>query len=148
MFTDKCLDLIENTSRVETRQEFSHKDNDLNEDELSVDVSVTETFGKVVLKASPQIFNRVFEKVKNFTQGKIMETGVSGYILAGMVKSLVTVQPAKTLSFYVPHICERIEVAIKERADVNRTDMELQSCLVILTEVRIIKQHIEGGTAL
>lgn len=147
-FTDKCLTLIENTSRLQTRHEIDVMEEDLNDEELAVDCAVADTFSKMLWKASPEIFELVFNRVKRYIQNRIMEAYVSGSILAGMCKSLVSVQPVKALEFFIPHLCQRIEIALSERVASNKSDQELQFSLLLLSEVisiRSVNNFFAGG---
>ena len=52
-----------------------------------------------------------------------------------MCKACVTVEPAKSLNFFVPHLCTKIEARLLDRVQVNKPDRELQYNLILLSEV-------------
>ena len=64
-----------------------------------------------------------------------MPLQVAGNILAVMCKACVTVDPVKTLSFFVPHLCDKIESRLVDRVQDNKADRELQYALILLSEV-------------
>ncbi len=97
-FTDLCLTLIENSSREQTRAEVDLMDEALNEEEITVDAAVTDTFQKMVWRCSPKIFERSFEKLKSYVSSHILEAAVSGSTLASMCKSMAVVSPMLYIS--------------------------------------------------
>ena len=52
-----------------------------------------------------------------------------------MCKACVTVEPVKSLSFFVPHLCAKIEARLADRVQMNKADRELQYALILLSEV-------------
>ena len=52
-----------------------------------------------------------------------------------MCKACVTVEPVKTLKFFVPHLCAKIESRLQDRVQDNKPDRELQYALILLSEV-------------
>ncbi len=138
--TDKILTLVENSSRMETRgTENEPMDEQLNDEEIAVDAGIADTFHKMIFKASPEIFNRVFAKLRDYVRDRILEPAVAGNILAGMCKSAVCVQPESSLKFFVPHLTQRVLNALKERVDVKKADAELHYSLLLLSEVASVR---------
>ena len=76
-FVDQCLLVIENSSREQTRQETDQMDDTLNEEEIAADCTISDTFHKMMVKCSPNIFQLVFKKVKHHVQTRILEPAVS-----------------------------------------------------------------------
>jgi hypothetical protein len=52
-----------------------------------------------------------------------------------MCKACVTVEPVKSLNFFVPHLCSKIESRLIDRVQENKPDRELQYALILLSEV-------------
>ena len=52
-----------------------------------------------------------------------------------MCKACVTVKPTQSLSFFIPHLCEKIEEKLHDRVQDNMPDRELQYALTLLSEV-------------
>ena len=52
-----------------------------------------------------------------------------------MCKACVTVKPVQSLSFFIPHLCEKIEEKLNDRVQDNMPDRELQYALTLLSEV-------------
>ena len=76
-FVDQCLQVIENSSREQTRQETDQMDDTLNEEEIAADCTISDTFHKMMVKCSPSIFQLVFKKIKHHVQTRILEPAVS-----------------------------------------------------------------------
>lgn len=138
-FTDRCMCIIENCSREQTRQDSEALDDYLNEDEMVVDMTISETFQKLVSRCSGQIFDAVFRRIQRHVQTRILEPAVSGSILAGMCNACVVIQPEMTLKFFVPFLCSKVEAILKERVNLRKVDRELQYSMVLLSEVLDIK---------
>ena len=80
-FVDQCLVVIENSSREQTRQETDLMDDTLNEEEIAADCTISDTFQKIMMRCSPNIFQLVFKKVKHHVQTRILEPAVSKALL-------------------------------------------------------------------
>ena len=52
-----------------------------------------------------------------------------------MCKACVTVEPVRSLGFFVPHLCHKIESRLIDRVQDNKPDRELQYALILLSEV-------------
>ena len=76
-FVDQCLQVIENSSREQTRQETDQNDDTLNEEEIAADCTISDTFHKMMVKCSPSIFQLVFKKIKHHVETRILEPAVS-----------------------------------------------------------------------
>ena len=76
-FVDQCLQVIENSSREQTRQETDQMDDTLNEEEIAADCTISDTFHKMMVKCSPSIFQLVFKKIKHHVETRILEPAVS-----------------------------------------------------------------------
>ena len=72
--------VIENSSREQTRQETDQMDETLNEEEIAADCTISDTFQKMMVKSSPNIFQLVFRKIKHHVQTRILEPAVSNKI--------------------------------------------------------------------
>ena len=137
--TDKIMTLVENSSRINTRAETEAMDDALNDEEIAVDAAVADAFHKMVFRCSPKIFERVFKKVREYVRGKILEPAVAGTILAGMCKSVVSVNPTMCLDFFVPHLSDRVMTALRDKGDSKKADIELTFSLLLLAEVCSIR---------
>ena len=137
--TDKIMTLVENSSRINTRAENDAMDDALNDEEIAVDAAVADAFHKMVFRCSPKIFERVFKKVRDYVRGKILEPAVAGTILAGMCKSVVSVNPTMCLDFFVPHLSDRVMTALRDKGDAKKADIELTFSLLLLAEVCSIR---------
>ena len=73
--------VIENSSREQTRQETDQMDETLNEEEIAADCTISDTFQKMMVKSSPNIFQLVFRKIKHHVQTRILEPAVSNKIV-------------------------------------------------------------------
>ena len=78
-FVDQCLQVIENSSREQTRQETDQNDDTLNEEEIAADCTISDTFHKMMVKCSPSIFQLVFKKIKHHVETRVLEPTVSLY---------------------------------------------------------------------
>ena len=78
-FVDQCLLVIENSSREQTRQETDQMDDTLNEEEIVADCTISDTFHKMMVKCSPNVFELVFKKVKHHVQTRILDPAVSNF---------------------------------------------------------------------
>ena len=148
-FTDKCFTLVENSKRQQTRAESDVMEETLNDEEIAVDYAIADTFQKMMLKSSPQLFKLAFNKLKAFVSGRVFEAAVSGSILANMCKSAVSIHPELALDFFIPHLCDRVSRAQVERVDEVKIDVDLQFSLLLLSEVISIKSvayHTAGGS--
>lgn len=125
--------------RHQTRHETDVMDEVLNDEELAVDAAIGDTFQKMMLKSSPELFTLVFNKLKTFVETRVFEAAVSGNILAGMCKSAVSIQPERALDFFIPHLCGRIESALRDRVGHQKADIELQFSTLLLSEVIVCK---------
>ena len=76
-FVDQCLQVIENISREQTRQETDQMDETLNEEEIAADSAISDTFHKMMAKCSPRIFQLVFKKIKHHVETRVLEPVVS-----------------------------------------------------------------------
>ncbi len=121
-FTDKCLTLIEHSSREQTRHETDVGEESLNDEEITVDAAIADTFQKMMVKCSPELFDLAYNKIKRFVQGSIFEVAVSGSILGCMIKVCANIKPQQTLDFFVPHLTERIHTALDDRADAKKAN--------------------------
>ena len=63
MFTDKCLTMLENSSREQVRHDVDVMEESLNEEEIAADAAITETFQKLVSRLSMKNFNVILEKL-------------------------------------------------------------------------------------
>ena len=53
----------------------------LNEEEIAADCTISDTFQKMMVKSSPNIFQLVFRKIKHHVQTRILEPAVSNKIV-------------------------------------------------------------------
>lgn len=138
-FMDKCLTMLENSSREQIRHDADVMEESLNDEELAADAAITETFQKLVSRLNMKHFNMVLEKLKRYAQDHILEPAVAGAIFASMVKGMAAVQPEQTLDFFIPHCCSRIEAILGDRTstvqDTHKADTELQFNMLMLSEV-------------
>ena len=142
-FLTRCFSLIENSVRVSIRSDGRTTDDEyLNDEEVAADSAINDTFGRMCVNLSPEIFDVVFKKLKSFISGKIIEPTVAGGIIAGMCKSVVQCNPEKCLAFFIPHIAGALvdhmgarRVNGKEDVDDEKVDEELQFNLQLLGEV-------------
>lgn len=63
-FTNKCLNLIQHSSREQTRHETDVMEEYLNDEEIATDAAITDTFQKILHRCSPKIFVLAFDKVR------------------------------------------------------------------------------------
>ena len=142
IFTDRCLTMLENSSREQVRHDVDAMEESLNEEELAADAAITETFHKLVSRLSMKNFNVILEKLKRYAQTHILEPAVAGSIFASMVKGVAAVQPEQTLDFFIPHLCSRIESILGDRSSKSenrKVDTVLQFNLQMLSEVISVK---------
>ncbi len=64
-FTEKCLTLVEHSSREQTRHETDVGDEVMNDEEITVDAAIADTFQKMMVRASPELFDLAFNKVSD-----------------------------------------------------------------------------------
>ncbi|CAB4058930.1 PSME4 [Lepeophtheirus salmonis] len=136
-FVDKCLRLVENSSREETRSENDAMDDSYNDEEMVADAAITDTFQKIM---------------SHMSQNRILEPAVAGGILAGMCRSVVSIKPEKTLKFFIPHLKERIMSLVEDRScDPRRQNKELQFVLLLFSEVvgfKVMSPNVVGPSYL
>uniref|UniRef100_A0A0K2T807 Proteasome activator complex subunit 4 n=1 Tax=Lepeophtheirus salmonis TaxID=72036 RepID=A0A0K2T807_LEPSM len=151
-FVDKCLRLVENSSREETRSENDAMDDSYNDEEMVADAAITDTFQKIMSRCSSSIFDSAFNKLKKYVQNRILEPAVAGGILAGMCRSVVSIKPEKTLKFFIPHLKERIMSLVEDRScDPRRQNKELQFVLLLFSEVvgfKVMSPNVVGPSYL
>ena len=87
--------VIENSSREQTREETDQMDETLNEEEIAADCTISDTFQKMMVKSSPNIFQLVFRKIKHHVQTRILEPAVSNKIV---LKSTRRIKQTKIFS--------------------------------------------------
>ena len=87
--------VIENSSREQTRQETDQMDETLNEEEIAADCTISDTFQKMMVKSSPNIFQLVFRKIKHHVQTRILEPAVSNKIALKFTRHI---KPTKIFS--------------------------------------------------
>ena len=90
--------VIENSSREQTRQETDQMDETLNEEEIAADCTISDTFQKMMVKSSPNIFQLVFRKIKHHVQTRILEPAVSNKIILKSTRRMSDVKPTKIFS--------------------------------------------------
>ena len=134
-FVDRCFTLVENSSREQTRQENDTMDESLNEEEIAADCTISDTFQKMMTRISHFTFNVTFDKLKRYVDSRILEPTVAGAIVAAMCKACTNVEPERTLKFFVPHLCQRIETILEERVNHKKSDHELQYVLKLLVDI-------------
>ena len=102
MFVDKCLTLVEHSSReqvifdfllyyshlkdyscgnvnlLQTRQESDTMEECLNEEEIAADCTISDTFQKLMTRISRPTFLVVFDKIKRYVDSRILEPAVAG----------------------------------------------------------------------
>ena len=143
MFTDKCLTMLESSSREQIRQEDDMMEEALNAEEIATDEAITETFHKLVSKLSKKNFNVILQKLKHYAQSHILEPAVAGAIFASMVKGVTAVQPEQTLDFFIPHLCSTIDAILEDQSmnslEKRKMDIVLQFNLQMLCEVISVK---------
>ena len=140
-FMNRCFTLIENSVRVNIRSDGGNNDEYLNDEEIAADAAINDTFGRMCMNSSPEIFDVIFLKLKNYLSGKIIEPTVAGGILASMCKSVVQCNPEKSLAFFVPYLGRALVNRIGERGtkgdedNDDKVDEELQFNMQLLGEV-------------
>ena len=140
-FMNRCFTLIENSVRVNIRSDGGNTDEYLNDEEIAADAAINDTFGRMCMNSSPEIFDVIFGKLKNYLSGKIIEPTVAGGILASMCKSVVQCNPEKSLAFFVPYLGRALVDRIGERGtkgdedNDDKVDEELQFNMQLLGEV-------------
>ena len=83
--------VIENSSREQTRQETDQMDETLNEEEIAADCTISDTFQKMMVKSSPNIFQLVFRKIKHHVQTRILEPAVSNKIVLKSTRRMLDI---------------------------------------------------------
>ena len=83
--------VIENSSREQTRQETDQMDETLNEEEIAADCTISDTFQKMMVKSSPNIFQLVFRKIKHHVQTRILEPAVSNKIVLKSTRRIIKI---------------------------------------------------------
>lgn len=140
-FMNRCFTLIENSVRVNIRSDGGNTDEYLNDEEIAADAAINDTFGRMCMNSSPEIFDVIFGKLKNYLSGKIIEPTVAGGILASMCKSVVQCNPEKSLAFFVPYLGRALVDRVGERGTTgdedsdDKVDEELQFNMQLLGEV-------------
>lgn len=79
-------------------------------------------------------------KLYQFVTEHILETKVSGHMLAVMVRSFTRVNPEETLKLFVPYLYGRINELLGENDDMQNEehlDNELMYNICIMSEVKI-----------
>ncbi len=118
----------------------------LNDEEITVDAAIADTFQKMMIKSSSELFDLAYNKVKRFIQTSIFEVTVSGSVLGCMLKVCdlpdplnyrkvllhsftgiflqvaANVKPQQTLEFFVPHLTQRIHSALTDRVDHKKVE--------------------------
>ena len=140
-FMNRCFTLIENSVRVNIRSDGGNTDEYLNDEEIAADAAINDTFGRMCMNSSPEIFDVIFGKLRSYLSGKIIEPTVAGGILASMCKSMVQCNPEKSLAFFVPYLGRALVNRIGERGtkgdedNDDKVDEELQFNMQLLGEV-------------
>ena len=140
-FMNRCFTLIENSVRVNIRSDGGNTDEYLNDEEIAADAAINDTFGRMCMNSSPEIFDVIFGKLRSYLSGKIIEPTVAGGILASMCKSVVQCNPEKSLAFFVPYLGRALVNRIGERGtkgdedNDDKVDEELQFNMQLLGEV-------------
>ena len=141
-FMNRCFTLIENSVRVNIRNDGGNTDEFLNDEEIAADAAINDTFLRMCVNSSPAIFGVIFSKLTCYLSGRIVEPTVAGGILASMCKSLVQTDPAKGLAFFVPYLVRAVTERVAERGDMAGEDVqdeELQFTMQLLGEVLSVK---------
>ena len=140
-FMNRCFTLIENSVRVNIRSDGGNTDEYLNDEEIAADAAINDTFGRMCMNSSPEIFDVIFGKLRSYLSGKIIEPTVAGGILASMCKSVVQCNPEKALAFFVPYLGRALIARMGERGtkedetNDDQVDEELQFNMQLLGEV-------------
>jgi proteasome activator subunit 4 len=142
-FMNRCFTLIENSVRVNIRSDGGNTDEYLNDEEIAADAAINDTFLRMCINSSAEIFQVIFSKLRSYLSGKIVEPTVAGGILASMCKSVVQCDPAKGLAFFVPYLVRALTERVGERGskeeEEGKVDEELQFNLQLLGEVLSVR---------
>ena len=129
----KCFTLIENSKRENIRNDGTATDDYLNDEEIAADAAINETFLKLCINSSPEILTDIFNKLRVYITGRIVEPTVAGGILASMCRSAVQCSPVQGLQVFMPLLVPTILARLRDRqADTDKQDEELQFNLQVL----------------
>ena len=134
-FISKCFNLIENSKRINVRNDAGNNEDYLNDEEIAADAAINDTFLRMCINASPEIMSGILSRLKSYVSGRIVEPTVAGGILACMCRSVVMCDPVRGLAVFIPMLVSTITSRMRERqVDSNKLDEELQFNLQLLGE--------------
>lgn len=110
-------------------------------------ISRSETLGEnmvysviysLLTQCSPQIYLSALKKMYNFVTSRILETKVSGRLIAIACQGFVRANPKEAMKIFMPHLCDTVLRLLTENEDSlkdERLDNELAYNMLILSEV-------------
>ncbi|XP_072167902.1 proteasome activator complex subunit 4-like [Diadema setosum] len=136
LFMDRCFNLIEACSIMHTRSQDNDQER-ANHQETMVDIGLSSTFCTICSQSSPQIYKATVDRLFRYVSTSILETKVSGKIIANMCRAAAKVDPAYTLKKFVPHCSQKILDAFtsEEVQEEEELDKEILFNLQVLGEV-------------
>ena len=115
-FTDRCFAILENLSREQIRDDIDITEISWNDEESTAFISATVTFNKLVTRLCHKNFISLFEKMKVYAKTHVLEPAMGGPMFSSMVQGLAVVQPDKTLDFFIPHLCSKLETILLDQS--------------------------------
>ena len=102
-FLDKCFAMVESSSFTSTRQETGTQDQAQSSEDISNLRLLCEAFFVIIIQSSEEIFDAALRKVKHFMDGKILETQVSGPLIAVICAEFCNINFKKAGAAFLPN---------------------------------------------
>lgn len=154
-FFRRVFTLVQSSSLEVTRLEQVDSDK-RSKLEAVAESALSSICNVIVMQTSERIFKSALRKLYDFVCENILETKVSGQMVAIMVKSFIRIRPEDTLRLFVPRLCSRVHELMDEGShdvrDDETLDTELLYNLLILSEMldcngSALLPHVEQLTA-
>lgn len=136
-FLDRVFTLVQSSSLEITRLEQVDMEK-RSKLEAVAESALSSICNVIVTQTSKEIFKSALRKLYSFATEHILETRVSGQMVAIMCKSFIRIQPEETLKMFVPYLCNRINELMGEGMDITKEetiDTELLYNLLLLSEM-------------
>ncbi len=136
-FLDRCFLVIESSVFEQTRQEVSTSDHQANREDSMKDIGMASTFNSILVQSSAPIYEVALARVRDFVQGRILETKIAGKIAAGLCRCLCKNRPERGLPTFLPRALEKA-TSLLQAEDLSKEetlDDELKFNLLLIAEV-------------
>ena len=97
-------------------------------EDLSSDKLMSETWLTILSQSSEAIYDSALRKVKSAMVGKILETQVSGHLMASLCQTLVIVDSKKGLAAFLPSALDILNNSVDD--SVVKNQVHLHSCQI------------------